>query len=820
MKNAGVPVLIFLSAFIAEASPYNLEFSEMIRTRGQYYDLAVSSETSGDRLYVAAKLGVEIYSLQDPAHPVLEGWFPTAGLANGVAVNYPFVYVGDVYGFSIWDVSDIGNPVIRSSLRSDQAFGYQERLYYRDGLVYIAAYSKGLQVVDVRDPDHPVLAGQAKGDAYAWDLALTDEAVYIMDFFSMAIMDIRRPGFPVKRKTMNTMFAHGAAVRDDYLFLGYVDGLRIMDISDPFNPVDISDMGPTGDGTAQSVSLSGDYAFVGHGNYIEVYDISTIHKPLQIAYFYPPGNPRKLVAHNGYLYTVLDDSGFLVTNISDPYAPVQEVHMNTGVAGTRLDAVYHDQTLYLVDWSRGLVIYDTSQPGNLVELCTFPVPGSVRECVIQDQTAYLVGQGEILIVDVSDREHPVLLGDYQTSGRPYTISVDTDLQRIYLCDLYGFFILDISNPADIRRIGAIWLAKEGNPYAARVIGSHAFIANGWKGMKVVDISDPAHPELVLTWPGDNSKSYVSVSEKNGLLYFMNPSRGIDVLNVSNPLEPALVVTIPFDNISVNKFILEDDILFLAGGINGVFIYSIANPAVPALVGYVNTPGETLGVGFSDDRLFVADRYNLSVYLRKEFVPDTRVPVVTILDPEPLTQLGNKTFIVSGTAYDGQSGVRNVQISMDSGETWDEVFGQETWSFVASGFEKGPVSVRARAFDWNGNVSDETPDVWCYFNPPSPEIWVAGFETSRAVAGERTDVILGALVRDPWDEVYVTVPEMFLDGEAVEYTVLDRVESPGYVYVRLTFEHVFQAGEFPGINLIIRDSFQNPSRKWPEIPSRW
>jgi hypothetical protein len=821
MRKLPVVLFVFLALITSTNASFNLQLSEMLRTRGQYYDLAISQEPDGDKLYVASKLGIEVYSLSNPANPELEAFFSTPGLANGIAVNYPYVYVGDVYGFSIWDVSDINSPVMRSAIKTDRVYGYQERLYYRNGLVYVAAYSNGIQIIDVKDPDNPVLVGHTRTDAYAWDMALTEDAAYIMDFFSMAIIDIRRPEFPMKRKTMDKMFASGAAIRDNLLYLGYVDGLAILDISDPFDPTIISDWGPTGSGTAQTVSLLGNYACVGHGNYIEIYDISNVFQPVQISYFFPPGNPRKILAHNGYLYTVLDDAGYLVTNISDPGNPVQETHVNTGVWGTRLNVIYNEGLLYLVDWSRGLVIYDTGQPDGLVELHTYSVPGSLRYCVIEGNHAYLVGQGEIQIVDVSDPENPEFLGNFHTSGRPYHVSVDTELSRLYMCDLYGFFILDISDPSNIQREGAIWLAKEGNPYASEVIGSYAFVANGWKGMKIIDISDPANPQLVHVWPGDNSKSYVMVQKKGGYLYFLNPSRGIDIMDVSEPLDPQLSATIPFDDgITVNDFVLKKNLLFLAAGINGVFVYDIQNPAEPVLVGYADTPGDTLGVEATDEIVFVADRYNLSVYDRLPFEPDYQLPAVSIVWPEFETLVDNKTLVVRGTSEDEFSGVQKVQISTDGGESWGDVFGQTVWSTVVSGHEPGPFSVRARAIDWSGNISEETDDVWCYFNPPAPQIFVAGIDMSHVVAGEISQVILSALVHDPWDENYIGDIDLYLNDLPVDYTVLEYMKLPGYLYLQLMFEQIFYSGEQPDISLIVNDYYNNPSHRWPKVPSRW
>ena len=810
---------IFLTCSIAGAS-FNLQLSKTIREKGQYYDLTVSEEVLGDRLYIAGKLGIEIYSLDDPGNPVLLGGFKTNGLANGVAVNFPYVYVGDVYGFSIWDVSDIDHPVMRSEMKSDSLFGYQERLYYRDGKVFIAAYTSGFQIVDVSDPDRPFLAGQTRTGAYAWDMALSEDAAYIMDFFSMSIVDIRRPAFPVNRVQVSAMFSSGAVARDDLLFLGYIDGLRVMDISDPFNPVDVSDIGPTGSGTAETVALSGNYAYVGHGGYIEIYDISNPAKPVQVSYYYPPGHPRKLVVHEGYLYTVLDDSGFVVTDVTDPEEPFQRVHIEAGVWGTRKDVVRDGQFLYLIDWNRGLVIYDESVPGELIELSNYLVPGSLRSCVIDGNRAYLVGQSEIQIVDITDRTAPVLIGNYETSGSPYHMSIDVARNRIYLCDLYGFYILDMSDPSNIGQIGAIWLAKEGNPYASVVIGNYAYIANGWKGLKVLDISDPSDPELALVWPGDNSKSYVDIQIRNGLLHLLDPYNGIDILDVGNPVSPELVALVSAGDIIINDFMMENDLLYVAAGNSGIFVFDIKNPATPVLMARADTPGEALGICTSAQKVYVADRYDLAAFNRSEFKADSIVPAVMITYPQPLAQADAKTLTVYGTAVDTGSGIRKVEISTDSGTTWSEVFGQEIWSTVISGFPSGPLAIRARGVDWSGNIGDETGDVWINYRPPVPKIFLAGFETTRVEANEPATIVMSALVQDPWDEIYVDKATLYLNGQPTEFEFTRQTPMPGFLFFRLAFDQTFSQGGRPEFSIVITDRYQNQSNPWPGVPVRW
>lgn len=820
MSQLLIRIIGIFFALAAMAAPFNLELLQTSRLKGQYYDLAISQETAGDRLYVAAKIGVEIYSLDNPAHPVLIGMFITSGLANGVAVNHPFVYVGDVYGFGVWDLSDIDHPVLRSEYRSDEAFGYQERLYYRDGKVFIAAYTSGIQVIDVSDPDRPVLVGSTRTGAYAWDMALSDDAAYIMDFFSMAIVDIRRPDYPVNRVKVNAMFSSGAAVRDDLLYLGYVDGLRVMDISDPFNPVDVSDIGPTGSGTAETVSLSGQYAFVGHGGYIEIYDISIPANPIQVSYFYPPGHPRKLVAHNGYLYTVLDDSGFVVTDVRDPNLPVQTVHVNGGEWGTRKDVVTDENYLYLVDWNRGLVIFDASDPAALIELSNYLVPGALRDCVIEADTAYLVCQSEIQIVDITDRTNPLFVGKFQTSGSPNHVSIDSAQDRIYLCDLYGFYILDISDPADIRRMGAVWLAKEGNPYASRIIGHHAFIANGWKGMKVIDIADPSSPNLVNVWPGDNSKSYVDVQLRNGMLHFLDPYNGIEIVDVTDPLSPELHAVISPDDVIINDFRMLEDLLFIAAGSSGIFVYDIESDSDPVMVARSDTPGEAIGIEATSEAVFVADRYDLSVFRRKTFAADSSAPDVSILTPAALSRMDTKTVSVSGIGADEGSGIRKVEISVDGGATWSQVFGQEIWSGLVSGHAPGPLGVRARATDWSGLTGPETADIWFYFNPPVPQILLAGYGNTRVTAGQSSSITMNALVRDPWDEVFIDEAKLYLNGQPTDSVFTAQPAGSGYKWLQLTFDQTFNQGGRPDFSIVVTDIYGNPSVTWPYVPVRW
>ncbi|MBN1551588.1 hypothetical protein JW979_08970, partial [bacterium] len=455
MKTLTILICLFLTVTPSVIADWNLEEQEILRWRGQYYDLA----SDGHYLYLACKRGVEIYDIDNPDTPILAGSFLTDGLANGVAINYPYLYVGDVYGFNIWDVSDLSAPAKLGGFKRSGTEGYQERLTYRDGFVFVAAYSSGLQIIDVSDPFRPVIVSQVDTPAYSWDLALKENAAFMMDFFSIEIMDISYLFAPLKRTSFEAIFAGGIVVDESFAYIAYVDGLLVLDISNPFSPVVISDIGPTGAGAAESVAIKDNYVILAHQSYVEIYDVSDPSEPLQVSFFYPPGHPRKCLAVENHLYTILDDNGFHVTDITHPEYPVTGQHINPGEWGSRQDVVIDNNRLYLCDWNRGLVVYDISDPESIVESGSYQSPGNLNDIKIKDNLAFLSCYTELQIVDVENPSDIHYVSNYKTTGNPWDVDISGNFA--YLCDLYTFQILDISNPSSITRLGVLYLAQNG-----------------------------------------------------------------------------------------------------------------------------------------------------------------------------------------------------------------------------------------------------------------------------------------------------------------------------------------------------------------------
>ena len=176
--------------------------------------------------------------------------------------------------------------------------------------------------------------------------------------------------------------------------------------------------------------------------------------------------------------------------------------------------------------------------------------------------------------------------------------------------------------------------------------------------------------------------------------------------------------------------------------------------------------------------------------------------------------------IAGTATDSESGVRKVEISVDGGLTWHEAFGQQRWSIVVTGVPAGPVPISARAVDWAGLTGVRTEDVWIVFNPMAPHIELAGYGATRVQAGETATVSMNALVRDPWDSVFIDQATLYLNGQPTDSVFTAESTAPGYAFFRLEFEETFTQVGRPDFSIVVTDIYGNRSVPWPRLPLRW
>ncbi|AXH96395.1 DUF4082 domain-containing protein [Ornithinimicrobium avium] len=133
--------------------------------------------------------------------------------------------------------------------------------------------------------------------------------------------------------------------------------------------------------------------------------------------------------------------------------------------------------------------------------------------------------------------------------------------------------------------------------------------------------------------------------------------------------------------------------------------------------------------------------------------DTLAPSVTITAPAADAKVAiGSPVALSGTATDSGGGiVAGVEVSLDAGTTWHVATGLDSWSYVFTPLEVGPIEVLVRAVDDSCNVGDAAQVRLEGVPRGYPcSIWPEGTVPGTASVGETTPIEVGVRFRSSVD----------------------------------------------------------------------
>ncbi|MBK7335171.1 MAG: choice-of-anchor B family protein [Saprospirales bacterium] len=207
------------------------------------------------------------------------------------------------------------------------------------------------------------------------------------------------------------------------------------------------------------------------------------------------------------------------------------------------------QEYALLGAKTGTAIYRLEEPFS--ELGFIPGPVSNwREITVVGHQAYVVTEGTgmgqgMQVIDLTPLPgSPTLLTTYSatfTRGHIIQRDIYSESPRVYVCgttSTEGVHILDVSNPAQPVEIGVYqpgYYIHDCHVRGDRLYGA----ANNQQTLDIVDISDPANPELITTLPdpGLNTHSCSTTPDENYLFLADEadgqPGRIFDISNLDN-----------------------------------------------------------------------------------------------------------------------------------------------------------------------------------------------------------------------------------------------------------------------------------------------
>ncbi len=537
------------------------------------------------------------------------------GINNAIAVDGSRVYFNNGAYLQIVDYSDSGNPVELARLEVPSPIVAVE---LQGAYAYVAAHHAGLFIFDISDPSAPEAVGSYEPVFDFADIAVRGNHAFVLKRGRLDILDISNPAAPqFVGYTTGISDGKSIAIRNQsaYIADGF-GGLRILDISEPQNPVQVSQF-DTGryNAPAQDIALAGDHAYlaIGYGGVISV-NISDPAAPVQADSLSLHEWVAGIALSGSHAYVASGSNGLYGIDISDPTALNSAGSLDIeGFAGGGIAAV--GDRVYLADDFFGLRVISVATPSEPDEEGFFETGHVSENVTIADDYAYVAnGRNGMVVLDISDPAAPQDIGHLSSPGLVEDIAVSGDY-AYQAANYAGLRIVDISDPANPLTVSFFDVARYGSGNtrgsAKRVLvrGNYAYVAAGYPGLIIVDISDPANPSEAarygfppVAWDIDISGDHIFIGAALD---------GLAIVDISNPLQPKQAVLI--DSIKVDDVIVSGQYAYVFGRVSGkqkgLFILDISDPAAPQNVGFLAVKGQIMDIRIIGSYAYLADLYS-------------------------------------------------------------------------------------------------------------------------------------------------------------------------------------------------------------------
>ncbi|GAB1468834.1 hypothetical protein MASR2M64_15900 [Candidatus Cloacimonadota bacterium] len=591
-------------------------------------------------------------------------------------------------------------------------------------LAFISGSERVLMCFDVSNPAQPQLLSYAYHSddgfvnpysyGYGKLLLLGNYAYFCLEYDIVAICDISNPNNISWLDTTVYIedFNSQCTVSGDILYIArYTQyNISIWNIANPLDPHLL--------GTYPylrqvfDVQVAGSYAYVSHWNaynyHVSILDISDPANLVLISTI--SGGGERILYYNGYLYVMpLYSDHFSVLDVSNPLQPVWGNQVSIPAMVYDSDWLIDSGVLYLrceeiqLEGRNfyPLARYDLSNPASPVELADFICPYTVNgHFDVENNRLFITNEWhQTIIYAPANDSSMVKVGEIQRSsnlkaeqvngylylnngyivncsqptalphyfGNNYSMTSDgTALFSASGVSIYKWNLNQPETPVQIAEAGlwnpenngagpisivgdylysnmfiintnldyssAVYYAAIGNPKKIITYGSYAYAAYA-DGMRIFEVSDPTNPQLVYTMNITNGISDIHIVDST--LFIANYSMGLYIYSLSNPELPALIVVKP--NVIGIYSIKNSGHYLITAGSQGITVISIYNLAAPEQTGYYYQEGDMCwDMEVVGEQLFVCQGSHLGVYNIAAAVSNPTTPEL----PQTLVSISN------------------------------------------------------------------------------------------------------------------------------------------------------------------------------------
>jgi hypothetical protein len=508
-------------------------------------------------------------------------------------------------------------------------------------------------------PSNPVITGDTSTVIKPYDIASKDNYIFVTDRnnrFSVTVFDVSNPIAPEKEKRIFTDYISRVEIFGNYAYVS-MDGVgmeildvsnpeetysvyhtnlytafdidvennsaclisdwfRVMDVSDPSNPVYLGGFQTDG---LQSVEIFGDYAYYGNkSGGFSIVDINDRENPVQIGSITTGNSVLDMAIYGHYLYLCNSDHGFVVYDLTDPVSPVHVTTINFNVSVDWITIHDHYAFITISNYSvnTSIVIFDLNDPAAPIRTGSTQSVYMGHGSSIVDDYLYFATDYGIVILNVLDKENPFI----DTFFRPVTQTFGIKFENSHVYASAGRFsgtagsfdIYDASNANEPSKIGSLPMGGcFSGGTGVDVSGSYAYLADGIEGFKIVNVADPANPAIIGQHDTESyayDLAFESMAAFVANSSFETSGGSLEIFKVSNPSNPVVLSSI--NTISASYDVeIQGDYAYIAATNQGLIIADISDMENPQIIESTNPGDAVIGLDVEGKYAYLAVPYD-------------------------------------------------------------------------------------------------------------------------------------------------------------------------------------------------------------------
>lgn len=465
---------------------------------------AVDVALHGDVCYVGCvDLGVLILDIADPAQPVplgSVGYDDCEHLAVANGALYAACKVPNSsqrFELLVYDLADPSSPAETFRWGDDV-----RNAVPADGRLIAALGLEGFAVFDLAVPSSPALLGILDTASFVGGAAAANGHVYPI-YSSQSVVECYLVAGTPPWSLLDTLpTAFGPEViefRGGHAFCATGQGLEVYDLAQPEGGAELLGYLESNTAFIRAIAARNGYAYVTDDGdiigqrYLRVLDVQDPAQPALIhtvSYF--NGVPADLAVADTLLY-VADYLGVDVVNISKPPFAFRTGHFDTPGDAQRL--VLAGDLLFVADGAEGLRIASIAgDPTQPVLVGKLQLPNdSVDLDLLDAHVVVLSNNGELSVVDVDPPGSAHVIGELLGIA-PGSGAIAVQGSVAYVDGETEVVVVDLSTPSAPTILATLPVAGFVRDLDAR--GGVLYVASHTSGLQAVDITDPAQPRLI------------------------------------------------------------------------------------------------------------------------------------------------------------------------------------------------------------------------------------------------------------------------------------------------------------------------------------